>query len=218
MEIVLGLDDTDSLRGGCTTHLAWRLQAALAGLARPADAPLLLRLNPTIPYRTRGNGAVALRLETGDPRGVLEAAVQMVEEQAWMEDPRTHPGLVLLPRPPTPAQRETAGRAITGVVELEEARRAINGAPHRGWKKERGLVGALAAASYAWTGLPDPTYELLAYRHPEKWGTPRDIDPQSVQEADRATYPETWHTLDRADGRILFAPHTPCPILCGVRG
>src|SRR5688572_18952914 len=62
----LGLDSTDSLSGGCTTHVAAHVLARLDGLA-VQTAPRLVRLNPNVPYKTRGNGAVAM--EIGHARG-----------------------------------------------------------------------------------------------------------------------------------------------------
>ena len=59
----IGIDDTDSPRKGCTTYIA-----ALATEYLEThdcvfiDYPNLVRLNPTIPWKTRGNGAIALRI------------------------------------------------------------------------------------------------------------------------------------------------------------
>ena len=60
----IGFDDTDSTCGRCTTHLAFKITGYL--LNGPdtefLDYPLLVRLNPNIPLKTRGNGAVCLEL------------------------------------------------------------------------------------------------------------------------------------------------------------
>src|SRR3989442_10221594 len=64
MPLYLGVDDTDSLRGMCTTFLATELVRAL----RAWDLigyPRLVRLNPNIPWKTRGNGAICLRIGWG---------------------------------------------------------------------------------------------------------------------------------------------------------
>lgn len=64
MLLHIGFDDTDSPSGGCTTYIAARLVDVLSGLgARFVDYPNLLRLNPNVPWKTRGNGAVCLRVE-----------------------------------------------------------------------------------------------------------------------------------------------------------
>src|SRR2546428_5831555 len=64
MPLHLGVDDTDSVRGMCTTYLATELVRALPGLDL-IGFPRLVRLNPNIPWKTRGNGAVCLRLRRG---------------------------------------------------------------------------------------------------------------------------------------------------------
>ncbi|MDP6457987.1 MAG: hypothetical protein QGF78_01460, partial [Candidatus Bathyarchaeota archaeon] len=65
----IGIDDTDSLSGGCTTYIAARLIDVLNGLgARFVDYPNLLRLNPNVPWKTRGNGSICLRVEVNQSR------------------------------------------------------------------------------------------------------------------------------------------------------
>lgn len=67
----LGLDDTDTLDGGCTTDVLHRLLVALAapsdtGRAPPwriVSWPRLVRLWPHAPHRTRGNAAVAALID-----------------------------------------------------------------------------------------------------------------------------------------------------------
>ncbi|MEI8004070.1 MAG: tRNA(Ile)(2)-agmatinylcytidine synthase, partial [Methanothrix sp.] len=86
---------------------------------------------------------------------------------------------------------------------------------YKGFKKGRGLIGALAAAGAV---LPDFTYELIAYRERRQWGTPRRIDEESVWRADALTYPRTWDTVDHHNNRVVFAPHSQDPVLFGIRG
>ena len=58
----IGLDDTDSTKGGCTTYLAALLIEELEKLhVEFTDYPSLIRLNPNVPWKTRGNGALCLR-------------------------------------------------------------------------------------------------------------------------------------------------------------
>jgi tRNA(Ile2)-agmatinylcytidine synthase len=108
-------------------------------------------------------------------------------------------------------------RAVTEILEIGEARALLQGEGiwYRGFKKGRGLIGALAAVG---AELPDFTYELIAYRERRRWGTPRVIDQESVWMADALTYPRTWDTVDHHNKRIVFAPHTGDPVLFGIRG
>lgn len=60
----IGLDDTDSTRKGCTTYVAALLVEKLQKLgANFIDYPSLIRLNPNVPWKTRGNGALCLRIQ-----------------------------------------------------------------------------------------------------------------------------------------------------------
>ena len=60
----IGLDDTDSTRNGCTTYIAALLVEQLEHLhVKFIDYPNLVRLNPNVPWKTRGNGALCLRFE-----------------------------------------------------------------------------------------------------------------------------------------------------------
>src|SRR5256885_2574685 len=84
----------------------------------------------------------------------------------------------------------------------------------RGYKNRRGLIGATAAV--AWRPR-DRTYELIAYRSRWRWGTQRTLSASSVEMMDRA-FPSTFNNLDPASGRIAIGPHSPCPVLYGIRG
>jgi tRNA(Ile2)-agmatinylcytidine synthase len=128
----------------------------------------------------------------------------------------TNPGLVVADSI-TPPMKAFYRRAVTEILEIAEAKELLQaeGIWHRGFKKGRGLIGALAAVG---ADLPDYTYELIAYREPRRWGTPRIIDRESVWKADAATYPGTWDTVDHYNKRIVFAPHSGDPVLFGIRG
>src|ERR687890_2462891 len=78
----IGFDDTDSLRGRCTTQLAFKITDYLLREKNAdfLDYPLLIRLNPNIPWKTRGNGAVCLRLKVQDIGKVIDYIRQVVEE------------------------------------------------------------------------------------------------------------------------------------------
>jgi tRNA(Ile2)-agmatinylcytidine synthase len=128
----------------------------------------------------------------------------------------TNPGLVIAPRQ-TPQMTAFYLRAVTQILEIREAKKLLDeqGIWYRGFKKGRGLIGALAAIGAV---LPDYTYELITYRERARWGTPRFIDESSVWEADGLTYPRTWDTVDHHNNKIVFAPHSADPVLFGIRG
>jgi tRNA(Ile2)-agmatinylcytidine synthase len=89
------------------------------------------------------------------------------------------------------------------------------GARYRGWKNRRGLIGATAAVASI---LPDRTSEILVYRDPVCFGTPRSVDRQSLFDAEAATFPHTWDTVDTINDVVVCVPHTPDPVLFGIRG
>ena len=51
-----------------------------------------------------------------------------------------------------------------------------------------------------------------------KWGTPREVVRESLFAAEEATFPHTWDTVDRANRVVVCVPHTPDPVLFGIRG
>src|SRR5213593_4918130 len=72
MVLWIGVDDTDSLRGMCTTFLAAELVRDLTRDFDLVGYPRLVRLNPNIPWKTRGNAAVCLAIGVGrGPSGIV---------------------------------------------------------------------------------------------------------------------------------------------------
>src|SRR6267143_1882862 len=68
-EFHIGIDDTDSEMGGCTTYTAAVLFQELFNRGfKPSDFPWLVRLNPNIPWKTRGNGALAIHFFVDEER------------------------------------------------------------------------------------------------------------------------------------------------------
>jgi tRNA(Ile2)-agmatinylcytidine synthase len=63
----------------------------------------------------------------------------------------------------------------------------------------------------------DHTFEVIAYRERVRWGTPRDVSDESVKEMDRR-FPSTFNNYDEQVDRRAISPHTPCPVLFGIRG
>jgi tRNA(Ile2)-agmatinylcytidine synthase len=224
---LVGLDDTDSRdRGMCTTYVAARLAERLEREGW-VERCCLVRLDPAVPYKTRGNAALAVHTDV-DAGAAFDLAVEAVSGTAETDDPDTNPGVVVAPGDPDSVPEPVAAfsrRAVREEVEPGEARELAGtfAYRHEGWKLGRGVVGALAAvgAWRAWTedeGFDGPTHEVIAYREPERWGTPREVDLDSVFAAAEAEYPTVWDTVDRVEGEAVCVPHTPGPVLHGVRG
>jgi len=220
---VVALDDTDSRTAGmCTTYAAHLVAEALRDAGVDVARVLLVRLNPAVAYKTRGNAALAVHADV-DPRVALDVAARVVEEHAEVGDDRTNPGVVVAhhgdPADVPDAVAAFAGRALREDLDPGEAEAlaAAHGYETAGWGSGRGVVGALAAVG-AWAAFDDWTYECIHYRPRERWGTDRVVDAESVFDAADAAYPDAWDTVDRGEGELVCVPHAPGPILYGVRG
>jgi tRNA(Ile2)-agmatinylcytidine synthase len=218
---VIGLDDTDSReRGMCTTYVAATIADAVREAGGSVERRVLVRLNPAVEHKTRGNAALAVQTDLVPGRALALAREHL--DLAETADPRTNPGVVVAPGSPddVPARvAEFARRAVQELLTIEDAVALVEWAgyetAHAG--NGRGRVGALAAVG-AWRAFDDWTYECLSYRERERWGTERDVDRESVFAAADRGYPAVWDTVDHGEGYPVCVPRTPCPVLCGIRG
>jgi tRNA(Ile2)-agmatinylcytidine synthase len=216
MQLNIGIDDTDSKKGMCTTYLGTVLKDRLAKFSEILESRLV-RLNPNIPWKTRGNGAVALNIETRSYEKAVKETLRAVNEFSSLEEEGTNPGVVFLRGSTDIDLTNFYYKALHEVVTITEAESLgkNHGCEVVKFNNGRGIIGALAAIG---ADLTEHTFELTAYRNPEKLGTPRKIDQVSVFEMDRATYPETFGNIDPETSRVLITPHSPCPVLFGIRG
>jgi tRNA(Ile2)-agmatinylcytidine synthase len=217
----VGLDDTDSPSRGCTTYVAALIIEKMRELGVFfMDYPALVRLNPNVPWKTRGNGALCLRI-TCKPRlldKVKESVIEQVEEQSDLSYEGTDPGIVFLTGNVPKEIEAFAEQTITGLVEKDEALKLIRKFKSEalGYKKGRGIIGGLAAVGSRLE--KDHTYEFIAYRTEENRGTPRKVDAHSVAEMDKQIGQSVFSNIDPESGRILITPRGPDPILYGIRG
>ena len=204
--------------------------------------PRLVRLNPNIPWKTRGNGALSLcigkkggdvkqkigeinraevfsspsftqELDENERRDIYHLIHEILSQQARTEDDNTNPGFVTMPTPPARTLYESA---VTRIVTLDEVLSTLHEhhALFEGYKNQRGLIGATAAI--AW--IPrDRTFEVIAYRKKERWGTKRNVDSISVKTMDTMV-PSTFDNYDLQNKHNRITPNSPCPILFGIRG
>jgi tRNA(Ile2)-agmatinylcytidine synthase len=221
VQLHIGIDDTDSTSGGCTTYLAARIVEQLTRFrVRFLDYPNIIRLLPNIPYKTRGNAAVALRFEAAEAQyaSIRELVLNEIERVGRIGEEGTEPATVLLSGKPARSTRMLAERSLCEVVAVRDALHDIiqSGAEAVSYGNNRGLVGALAAIGN--TIDRDHTYELIAYRQREYCGTPRKVDKGSVIRMDSLTTPFTYNNYDAKNKRVLVTPHGPDPVLVGIRG
>lgn len=229
-------DDTDSTESMCTTFLATELVKALR-VYDLIGLPRLVRLNPAVPWKTRGNGALCVCFGVGRGEGrmigeidgipiysyprmceeadrttVLETAERIVGKWSRTTEGAS-PGLVVSERKPS---QDLYWKAVRGIVEKEDTLKEVQriGADMVGWEGGRGIIGSTAAM--AWRPH-DRTYEIITYRSPDRWGTPRELDDASVRDMD-LKYTTTFNNFDHRTNRRAISPHTNCPVLFGVRG
>lgn len=216
----IGFDDTDSVRGKCTTHIAFKITEYLLKnrYAEFLDYPLLIRLNPNVPWKTRGNGAVCLRLRTNLCQKIIEYVKQTVEQESDLEN-GANPAIVFLYSRQIPEEvSEFSNIAMFDVLtrrKAEEIARKYN-IQCFAYGNGQGLVGALAAIGCLLH--EDHTYEAIAYRRIENCGTARKVDVCNVIKYSHQTFPNTFNNYDPYHKRILITPHGPDPIFCGIRG
>jgi len=92
---IVAVDDTDSReRGMCTTYVGARLAERLESAGGRVRRRLLVRLNPAVKHKTRGNAAVAVHVSGVDGETAFDLGAETVREFA-AADPRTAPGLVV---------------------------------------------------------------------------------------------------------------------------
>jgi tRNA(Ile2)-agmatinylcytidine synthase len=219
--LYVGIDDTDSSEGMCTTYIGALVMDELKHYGFQLKGhPRLIRLNPFAPFKTRGNGAISfnLSLNSGkDAKKAKKLILNRVENLSELQHKNTNPGVVFYDGIITPELETYSMTTVQKIVTIENAQKlAVQvGAQFHKFKNGRGIIGALAAIGYP---LEDRTYELLAYRIPENYGKKRKINYKSVLEMNQKTYPQTFDNLDEDEDYIAIEPHTPCPILYGIRG
>jgi tRNA(Ile2)-agmatinylcytidine synthase len=224
----IGIDDTDSKTEMCTTYLTIEIlkesNLDLIGL------PRLVRLNPNIPLKTRGNAAISLKLGRGrgkrktigriDGREVnsferyeeekLDVDVLSIIEKFSPKDDETNPALLI------EAERNNEGfywDAVREFVDFRRVKERVKG-EFRSINGDIGIVGANAAIS--WPGL-NPTYELIAYLKKDKWTGKHLVDDESSMFIER-NFQDTFDNFDFRNKYNAIRPTTKTPVLFGIRG
>ncbi len=214
----IGFDDTDSRKGMCTTYLAYKIVEYLKKEhVKFLDYPYLIRFNPNVPWKTRGNGAVAIKIKTRKPEIVKKNIVQFVKKYSAIRD-GANPGLVFYKNEEIPKSFSEFGKmALYKLVSRSYAKQFAmeNGLEMFSFGNGQGLVGAIGAIGY---NFRDHTFELISYRNKINFGRKREIVKESVKKMQKMTFPRTFNSFDDAKNRILIAPHGQDPVFFGVRG
>ena len=214
----IGFDDTDSPKGMCTTFLAYKIVDLLKKQnTQFLDFPKLIRFNPNIPWKTRGNGAVSLRIRTKNAPKIKNQIKQLVEKYSDIKN-GANPGLVFYENETIPKQFTKFSKlALWQLINRKQAKifATKNNLEFFYQGNGQGLIGAIGAIGY---DFKDHTLELLSYRKNSKFGKKRKLFTQSVKIMQEKTFPYTFNSFDVKKNKILIAPHGPDPVFYGVRG
>ena len=214
----IGFDDTDSPKGMCTTFLAFKIVNYLKTQDLEfLDYPKLIRFNPNIPWKTRGNGAVSLKISTKEPEKIKNKIKNFVSKYSDTKN-GANPGLVFYENTTIPSKfTEFSELALWQLINRNQAKEFASKNNLEIFYKGngQGLVGAIGAIGY---NFEDHTLELLSYRKPSKFGKERKISAQSVKAMQQLTFPHTFNSFDEKKSRVLITPHGPDPVFYGVRG
>ena len=214
----IGIDDTDSPKGMCTTFLAYKIINRLKKENVDfLDFPNLVRFNPNIPWKTRGNGAVGFKISTSNPKKIKNLVKKFVEQYSDVKN-GANPGLVFCQDENIPDEfLKLSSDAMWKLIHRNEAKKILS--KHNldffYLGNGQGLVGATGVIGY---NFEDETYELLSYRKSSQFGKKRFLDKSKVKEMQEKTYPNTFNSFDSNKNKVLLMPHGPDPVFYGVRG
>ncbi|OYT51445.1 MAG: hypothetical protein B6U73_01960 [Desulfurococcales archaeon ex4484_204] len=227
INVHIGLDSVDSPFGGCTTHASYLVLKGLVSRFGQdlefIDYPNLVRLNPAIPFKTRGNGAVVLRVRTAVSNidNLVRTVTSIVKNYLKLLGGNSQPGIAIYLGSEVPnVLRRMYLKALTDYVHRDFLTRAISELEDRvilPLGVSRGVIGALASIG----GLvnEDCTYELIVYRSWDNTVNPtRCVDEGSIKIMDQKYMEYTFLNYDYERGRALVSPHGPDPVLLGIRG
>ena len=203
MTMWLGIDDTDSLEGGCTTLVFHELLNAL-----PCDhgEPRLTRLWPFAAQRTRGNASLSVEIYCDDSivewldgywnENILPLKGKISEsDHSERKQYPSDPGMTLFQKQP---DEDYYWEAVRGNADF------YNGGHQWGGK---GRIGA--AASCAWRAKTS-TWEGIAWRLQERY-----VSEDALKLVDDIE--GTFLCRDPRTKRGLISPRGPCPVMFGVR-
>ena len=199
----LGLDDTDSLDGGCTTLVFHKL---LEALPCKYGEPRLTRLWPFAKRRTRGNASLSVEIYADKSiiewlDNYWENNIQCLKgniaesEHSDRTQYPSDPGMVLFFEQP---DADYYWSAVRGEVDFYEGGYQWGG---------NGRIGA--AASCSWRA-DNVTWEGIAWRD----GI-RHVNEDALAIVDDME--GTFLCRDPRTKRGLISPRGPCPVMFGVR-
>ncbi|MCY3976104.1 MAG: tRNA(Ile)(2)-agmatinylcytidine synthase [Thaumarchaeota archaeon] len=210
----IGIDDTDSKYGMCTTYLAYELVRLLRKEVDFLDYPKLIRLNPNIPWKTRGNGSISIKIKTTNFGRLKTRIINLVMGLADIEN-GANPGLVFYYNDVIPNRLINFSQsALFKLISRNKIKQFLesNDVDYFSSGNSQGLIGATSAIGYQFN---DHTFELITYRKKSKIGGVRKISLDNVKLIQKK-YATIFNSYYK--NRILITPHGPDPVFYGIRG
>ncbi len=235
-KVLLSFDDIDTLRGGCTTHFATKIiNIFLSKGWKLEDFPRLVRLNPDIPWKTRGNAAISIVLSNEEKISIEDIAYLVQEEfisYISSNEPITghsQPTFIVADYDVISSRsyffRRLYRNAIKETLDMKtiekELRKTIGekekGIVIRSLIGKRGLIGTLASIGHIFEN-DDYTFELLAYKRDQEINK-KNLDNKLLysfflKHEDIFTF----GNIDIYSKKSIVTPHGPDPVLFGLRG
>jgi len=230
--IRIGMDNIDSYWGGCTTHFGYIVIKKIISLKGSiVDYPKLIRLNPDIPWKTRGNGSVCI--DALIPRRYLNPFLQWLNDKMieYLDITRgfsikIQPAVVvmngdLLDRQDYEMLEGLYKKSLTKIVRIKEAEDVLKALDEKILavytpSGKRGLIGALSSMGNMLVN--DYTYELLIYRDINIRGRERFKAPKTEIIRLLIEDEHTFAHVDMEKEKILISPGGPDPVIAGIRG
>ncbi|AFH42795.1 MULTISPECIES: tRNA(Ile)(2)-agmatinylcytidine synthase [Fervidicoccus] len=221
--LAITLDGYDTNFSGCTTHytifLIKKILKEING-AKLVKGPYLVRLNPNIPLKTRGNASVSFLVDVSSGSSVekILSLHRRYSEKYSSTNERNGKGTILISEDPVDIVKKEAyniyKKALSDYVPIIEGIRFADkfGLVFEG---EKSIIGAVSALGYMYSG-DDSTFELLAYRMPGETGE-RKIDNLTAGKV-LLSYKTLFNNFDEKRKLLVASPKGPDPVLIGIRG
>lgn len=225
---IIGIDDTDSKTEMCTTYLT--IEILKNSNLDLIGHPRLVRLNPNIPLKTRGNAAISITLGRGNGQKKhvgridnepLFSYPKFTEEKIDIDlfsfiekfapkDEDTNPAMIISSGP---NHENFYWDAVREFVDYQKVKEKASGEfiTDNG---EIGIVGANAAISWPRKRL---TYELISYLEKDRWNGDHYVDDESSSFIEM-NFPDTFDNFDFKNRYNAIRPATKTPVLFGIRG
>lgn len=231
MNTIIAFDDIDTHRGGCTTHFTTNIFYYLLNEGfNPKDIPVLVRLNPDTPWKTRGNASTMLFFDIPEnkidsiTRKIEKKLVKYVNSGEWIPS-NTQPCILITQIDTDMSQKllQFYRKTIREIVALNDALDIIKDIKDKRiitLAGQRGLIGCLSAIG-AYFSNDLKTYELLRYTKSIYVYNKSDLMENKLLILNILREEERFDTFSHVDyqtDKILITPSGNDPVIYGIRG